>query len=65
MDKRIEQLTNQLSEDIKAFSKDPNNLKDGYTYEKEFVKLMTKYESELLSASLGASVKDRNKKKLY
>ena len=62
METQIETLTRQLSEDLKAFATDQKNLKDGYTYEKEFDGLIKRYGSELLKASLGATSKDRNKK---
>jgi hypothetical protein len=65
MESQIDILTSQLSSELKKFSQDSKNLVDGYTYEKEYTKIIKVYESKLLAATVGKPSENRNKKKLY
>ncbi|MCP4456899.1 MAG: hypothetical protein GY816_02560 [Cytophagales bacterium] len=63
MSSHIDILAKQLSADLQEFSKDPKNLVDGYSYEKEYSKIMKSYEAKLLSATVGRPSENRNFKK--
>ena len=58
-----EKMADRLKELISQWENNPERKRNGYEYEKTFVEMIRKFETELLQESVGESPKNKNLKK--
>ena len=58
-----EKIANRLKELVEEWENNSERMKNGFSYEQTFVKMMRVFEKELFQESIGEISKDKNSKK--